>query len=235
MLRISDDAGFFVQVTSGQPGLLRVRAQVPPLGPTAARVLLAADLLMRAAEFGQSQVLVNWAFGDPSDEQAAVAAASALNIHPPAADTGQPDVVVVAGGATPSGDRDAITLRVAEAHGRPDILTGEDQLAVRLALMSYPYAEPADLSDDVLATARDTLGRWRHEVATWAESPSSPVPTSVTVGLRSAFDELDTGAVLALLRGAARDDRVPAGARFETFLLADRLLGLDLPRDIGRS
>jgi hypothetical protein len=40
--------------------------------------------------------------------------------------------------------------------------------------------------------------------------------------------------VLALLRDLADDDSVPAGARFETFLYADRILGLDLPRDIGR-
>jgi hypothetical protein len=39
---------------------------------------------------------------------------------------------------------------------------------------------------------------------------------------------------LALLRSLASDEDVPAGARFETFVYADRVLGLDLPRDIGR-
>jgi hypothetical protein len=28
---------------------------------------------------------------------------------------------------------------------------------------------------------------------------------------------------------------VPTGAKFEAFLYADRVLGLDLPRDIGRA
>jgi hypothetical protein len=39
--------------------------------------------------------------------------------------------------------------------------------------------------------------------------------------------------VLAELLLAA-DETVPPGLRFETFVYADRVLGLDLPRDIGR-
>jgi hypothetical protein len=34
--------------------------------------------------------------------------------------------------------------------------------------------------------------------------------------------------------GLAADETVPPGPRFETFVYADRGLGLDLPRDIGR-
>jgi hypothetical protein len=40
---------------------------------------------------------------------------------------------------------------------------------------------------------------------------------------------------VALLHGLAHDDSVPAGAKFETFVYADRVLGLDLPSEIGRS
>jgi hypothetical protein len=39
---------------------------------------------------------------------------------------------------------------------------------------------------------------------------------------------------LALLRGLAPDASVPAGAKFETFVYADRILGLDLAREVGR-
>jgi len=46
---------------------------------------------------------------------------------------------------------------------------------------------------------------------------------------------LDIGTVLALLNGLAVDETAPPGPRFETFVYADRVLGLDLPRDIGRS
>jgi hypothetical protein len=60
------------------------------------------------------------------------------------------------------------------------------------------------------------------------------VPARIAETMRSAFGDLDTVRVLALLRDVAADPDVPAGAKFETFLYADRVLGLDLPRDIGR-
>jgi hypothetical protein len=40
--------------------------------------------------------------------------------------------------------------------------------------------------------------------------------------------------VVALLSGLAADETVPPGPRFETFVYADRVLGLNLPGDIGR-
>jgi len=61
------------------------------------------------------------------------------------------------------------------------------------------------------------------------------MPSPVADRLRAAFDDLDTVTALALLQDLEPDDDVPTGARFETFVYADRILGLDLPRDIGRS
>jgi cysteinyl-tRNA synthetase len=40
--------------------------------------------------------------------------------------------------------------------------------------------------------------------------------------------------VLAVLRDLSLDGDAPAGAKFETFLYADRVLGLDLPSEIGQ-
>ena len=51
---------------------------------------------------------------------------------------------------------------------------------------------------------------------------------------QAAFGDLDTASAIALLRGLAHDDEVQAGAKFETFLYVDRILGLDLPREIGK-
>ena len=51
----------------------------------------------------------------------------------------------------------------------------------------------------------------------------------------AAFDDdLDTPAALRVLRSLEKDSEIPPGAKFETFAHADRLLGLDLARDIGR-
>ena len=61
------------------------------------------------------------------------------------------------------------------------------------------------------------------------------MPAQIAETVQAAFGNLDTVSALALLRGLEADPDVPAGAKFETFLYADRILGLGLPRDIGRA
>ena len=113
--------------------------------------------------------------------------------------------------------------------------SGRDPLAVRLVLLSNPYQQPTDLTENVLVDAGETLGHWRRQVAEWAESPSRPMPARIAEAARTAFADLDTVSALALLQDLASDADMPVGAKFETFLYADRVLGLSLPRDIGRS
>lgn len=71
-------------------------------------------------------------------------------------------------------------------------------------------------------------------MAEWAELPSRPMPGPVAAAAGTAFDALDTVSALGLLRDLIPDEDVPNGAKFETFVYADRVLGLDLPREIGR-
>jgi hypothetical protein len=112
---------------------------------------------------------------------------------------------------------------------------GLDPLAARLALMSFQHAGRATLTWDVLADADRALRRWRQLVAGWAESPSRPMCAEVTAQVAAAFDtDLDTPAALRALRGLEQDPEIPAGSKFESFLHADQLLALDLPREIGR-
>jgi cysteinyl-tRNA synthetase len=47
-------------------------------------------------------------------------------------------------------------------------------------------------------------------------------------------DDLDTPRALQVLRAFEKSD-APDGSKFETFAWADRLLGLDLARDVGRA
>ena len=56
----------------------------------------------------------------------------------------------------------------------------------------------------------------------------------VAEAVRAAFSDLDTVSTLGLLGGLAQDASVPAGTEFETFVYADRILGLDLAREVGR-
>ena len=262
VLRLLDaSTGSYAEVRSARRGLLRVCAHVAEAeggsDVTGLRVLLLADLLTRTAELRNLQVLTAVAADDCSSAQLAALerAADAVGVHPPAARLssgdaqaalGGPIDVYLAGDAADVVDRGSgLVTRVGAAYlhragdrGEPadDLLAGyeDEPLAVRLALMSVPYHQPADLTEGALADARATVGCWRLRVARWAESPSRPVPAQLAETTRSAFDDFDTVSALGLLRGLADDDGVPAGARFEAFLYADRILGLDLPRDIGR-
>jgi cysteinyl-tRNA synthetase len=122
-------------------------------------------------------------------------------------------------------------LRVADLAER-----GLDPLALRLAYQSGRYREQADLTWAALADADRELRRWRERVAEWAESPSRPMCAEVTARVAVAFDDdLDTPRALRALRELDRDPDIPPGSKFESFVHADQLLGLDLPRDIGRS
>ena len=211
------------------------------------RVLLVADLLARTAELRDSQVLTALAGQDPAQLAALEGAADALNIHPPAVRAGPgearaslgggPIDVHLAGDDTDSGgDQSGLVVRVGPVRPREaSPLAEPDPLAIRLAMLSVPYHQPADLEEDVLAQARQTLAHWRRRVAEWAQSPSRPAPAPVADRLKSAFDDLDTVTALALLQSLEPDDDVPPGARFETFAYADRILGVDLVRDIGRT
>jgi hypothetical protein len=218
------------KVRPARPGLLRVCAHVtgaPDL--TGLRILLVCDLLLRAAELRRLQVITVLASeGETAELERA---ADALGIHPPAArarpgQCGPADVHLAAHDADSGG---GLVVRVGAARGPQ----GDDPLAVRLALIELPWHEPADLTEAALAGARETLRQWRRLVAEWARSPSRPMPPTVAEQIKAALGDLDTVSVLALLRDLASDESVPPGARFETFVYADRVLALELPREIG--
>jgi hypothetical protein len=247
------------EVRPAQPGVLRICAHVPGAdagsGLTALRVLLAADLLARVAELGGLQVLTAVAVDDPAAAPADALArdAGALGIHPPTARTTSRDAPSSLGGPIDVHlvTRDGLDPRL---DGLPAVVDtaylgraggrtggggslpagpGRDPLAVRLALMSFPISLAASVTGEALDRAGETLGSWRRQVAQWAESPSRPIPTPFAEAARAAFSDLDTAAALALLRALPPDTDVPAGAKFETFVYADRILGLDLAREVG--
>jgi len=112
---------------------------------------------------------------------------------------------------------------------------GLDPLALRLALLEHRYRQQMDLTWDTVQAADTTLRRWRQRVADWARSPSKPICARYASEVAGAFDDdLDTPAALRGLRALEEDGAIPPGSKFETFAHADRLLGLDLARDVGR-
>lgn len=112
---------------------------------------------------------------------------------------------------------------------------GIDPLALRLAFLQHRYRQQMNLTWAVIEGAATTLTRWRTRVAEWATEPSAPIPAAWLEDFQSAVrDDLDTPRALQLLHAVERDSGAP-GAKFEFFAYADRILGLDLVRDVGRS
>ncbi|MFJ3025403.1 hypothetical protein ACIPH4_31235 [Streptomyces tendae] len=241
----------------------RVEAHVRGRDADALRVLLVADLLMRALELDGTPawaVLTGTAEADRLRKDAAALGIrpfedGAATGHGPA--TGQ-GVRVVAeataagaaelvaefgaegedeGGADRDEDgRDETTVAVAPV--RPAALDLDSDLAdpdaVRLALLERQHHARVELDATALDEARDTLARLRRAVADWARHPSRPVPVEVRDRLRAAWeDDLDAPGVLRLLRRVETDPDLADGARFEICAYADRFLGLHLTRDVG--
>ncbi|MEU4096825.1 hypothetical protein [Streptomyces sp. NPDC026673] len=236
MLRIVDGrSGEPVELDPGRRAPLRVLAHTGAVGGTTAlRVLLVADVLARTAESYGGQVLV--AVVGPADP-ALDAAASALGIGPAAARgdsageaeealAGRARVHVAATGTETGGPR----LDVGTAH--PDEAPAGP--AVRLALLGLDRRAPAELSPRALEAADARLGQWRRAVARWAESPSKPMCAEYVERLQAALAaDLDTAAYLAALDRLAAETALPDGSRFETFAHADRVLALELTREVG--
>jgi hypothetical protein len=112
---------------------------------------------------------------------------------------------------------------------------GLDPLALRLAFLCQHYRQAIELTWETLEAADRVLRDWRKLVADWASSPSQPMNGDY---LREVFtaleDDLDTPAALDRLRTLSSDGNAAPGSKFETFAYLDRVLGLDLAREIGR-
>ncbi|MEV0622850.1 cysteine--tRNA ligase [Nonomuraea sp. NPDC050404] len=119
----------------------------------------------------------------------------------------------------------------------PDVVAaGLDPLAVRMAFLEHRYRQQLNLTWDTLRAADRTVRRWRARVAGWAESVSAPLSREHLDRVEAAFDDdLDTPAALRALRELERDESVAPGAKLETFLHLDQVLGLDLSVEIGRT
>ncbi|MEU0455881.1 hypothetical protein ABZ322_23340 [Streptomyces sp. NPDC006129] len=237
MLRIIDArTGEPVHAAPARRGLTRVEVHAPGSDTTDLRVLLVADLLVRALELGGTPV---WATLTGGHRQAELrAGAAVLGVRPfedspdVGAGLGEAQVIHVAGEAGAASDGVRIAVAPVRRAAPPE--PGGDPAVLRLALLARHHSAPVRLEASGLDDAGATLARWRSAVAHWARRPSRPVPDDVRGRLRAAWeDDLDVPAVLDVLRHVESDPDLPDGARFETYAYADRLLGLELTRDLG--
>ena len=121
--------------------------------------------------------------------------------------------------------------------GRQRPATTADRVAGRSGVAGWraDHRRSIVLADPEHEQAAATLDRWRRKVAVWAESPSGPIPAGTSERLHSALDDdLDIPALLVALQEIEGKTDVAPGAKFETFVYADRVLGLDLAREVGK-
>ena len=112
---------------------------------------------------------------------------------------------------------------------------GLDPLALRLSFLQHRYRQQMNLTWQAIESADATIQRWRQLVATWATEPSAALPAQLSAAiLEYANDDLDFPRVINALRDAEKDDSITAGSKFELFVFVDRLLGLDLARNVGK-
>jgi cysteinyl-tRNA synthetase len=128
-------------------------------------------------------------------------------------------------------------VHVGETVGRCAIAAadGLDPLAVRLALLTRHYRTDVDLGTKDLEEAAERLTSLRRTVAGWAESPGKALSREYVEEAVAALDEdLDSPEVFAVLTRLAEDETVLPGAKFETVIKLDMILGLDLVGLVGR-
>jgi hypothetical protein len=249
-----------VDVRPAHRGEFRVLVAARSAGPGQLRGYLVADLLRRYAErAGLAPAVIDLR---PAGEAGLRAACDGLNIHPPGHTLTEPfdagqlagqfpdgirqpvfDVGVRAAGETPGPAVEELAghwIEVAGAAGGPatdgeQTELGEEPLAVRMKLMRQGYGEELTAGLSPRDGTDGDLARWRQLVAGWARSPSGAMSRPYADAITAAFtDGLDTPAALRELAALADDASVPDGVKFETFAAADRLVGLDLARDVGR-
>jgi hypothetical protein len=209
-------------IRPARPGVLTIWVA----SPDQPRPCLLADVVARVAERHHLRASVSGPA--PADW-------AALNVHPAGITPGPPEPLDVAVGPGEPAGSPAHWIRPGAV--RPPIpdLTGLDPLAMRLALLQHPYRADADLTPDDLKAAGETLRHWRALVAEYALSPSKPMCAQYTGDFLGALDDdLDTPAALRTLAVLAADQVIPDGSKFEAFAYADRFVGLDLVREVGR-
>jgi hypothetical protein len=208
VLRLYDEkTGNVEDLTLARPGVVRISST------GGLRPLLVADLIRRVAAHHRLRPIGIWPAAPEAEE---------LNVRPAELTSGEADV------------------HVGETVGRCNLPSrdghdGRDPLAVRLSLLMRHYRTDVDLSDEDLREAEEELTSWRREVAGWAESPGKALSREYVGEAVAALDsDLDTPGVFSVLSRLAGDASVDPGARFETAIKLDMILGLDLVALVGR-
>jgi cysteinyl-tRNA synthetase len=103
---------------------------------------------------------------------------------------------------------------------------GYDPLALRLNFLENRYRSQMDLSWDSIDAANATITRWR-KLVTSAPDAQATYDSRILDVLN---EDLDTPRALQVLRTLEKDKAISIESKVQSFLFADKVLGLDLNR-----
>jgi hypothetical protein len=213
---------------------------------TGMRVLITADLVCRVLEDIHSAqallavisedraVVQELLAGDLMVRPAAVVAATVPEAH---ADLGTAlDLLVTAAGGD---EQSCASLAVTMPVGPVTATTAwadVDPVTLRFAMLCTDYAVPLELSNAVVQRCEAALGRWRQRLDEWSRHPSHPITAEWRSGAVAAVDDdLDVARLTAMMVELEDAKGVEPGAKFEAFAFVDRVLAVDLTRELGRT
>jgi cysteinyl-tRNA synthetase len=110
---------------------------------------------------------------------------------------------------------------------------GLDPLALRLSFLESRYRTQLDLSWAAISAAHKTITRWRSHLAEWRSietTISEATQAWLTHGLELLQEDLNSPALIQLLRRIEKDETIPPDQRAIIFDFFDHFLGLDLGR-----
>ncbi|XVQ12702.1 hypothetical protein ACQP1W_09140 [Spirillospora sp. CA-255316] len=197
------------------------------------RALVTADLLRRLAERSRRRVTLTRAaqvrpstdFAELNLPEVEVAAADEL-----------PGASLWVGSEDVPGRRCLIVPPERYAWDELAESASADPLCVRLAILRERYRDPDVMDGDLVVEAGRDLAHWREAMAEWATRPGRPMDRAYASEAEAALaNDLDSPAALAVLDDLTADPEVAPGAKLETVIHLDLILGLDLVSGIGRA
>jgi hypothetical protein len=198
------------------------------------RALIIADLLRRVAGRSRRHVVLT--------------RAENVRPHVDFAELSLPDVEAVQGERVPAGavwvgpeavpgDHHCLVVP-SEQYAWDKLVESStaDPLCVRLAVLRERYRDPDVMDGDLVVAAATDLAHWRESMAQWATEAGRPMDRAYATRAEEALaDDLDSPTALAVLDELTADPRVEPGAKLETVIHLDLILGLDLVSGIGRA
>lgn len=118
------------------------------------------------------------------------------------------------------------------------VAAGHDPLSYRYLTFRTRYRSEMDFTDDAMADADQQVRKLRRRMASWGTPAASLGPAGSVLDARfrgAIADDLDMPQAMVVVNELVGSTEVPEPERFALLSSWDRVLGLDLLREVGRT